>query len=560
MQRNISAFQGLSFDVAIIGGGITGACIAADASSRGLRVALVERADFAAATSAASSKLLHGGIRFLQQGRIGKVRESALERVYFQRLAPHLTHYVPFLVPTYSNWRKGKAMMIAGMTAYQALCAGQNKLIKDQQKKVPGWESLNREEVLKRIPGIHDKDLTGGVLFYESHMHNSERMVLAFLEHAYRLGAVMANYVEATGFIREDNRICGVKCSDLETDAKFEIRAQVVINASGPWIPGLNTSLDTSADKSPLTSIVTGYSKGAHIVTESVTKSCAIALPTKKQSEAVVSRGGRHVFIIPWRGHSLIGTTYSSYQGDLENVAATEADIEELIEDINQSFDEVKVSRQQVKYAYAGIYPLVTDSINPALYQGTGDYRIVNHENEDGLAGLISAFGAKYTTARLLAEKTLNELKKTPLKMKPGLPLREIALVSGDIDSIESFSNSKKAQYSDFFSQQVIENLVTNFGTDIDDVIKLAKDKPELQKSVSDGHDTIRAQILYAVTNEMALHLDDVIFRRTGLGTLGQPDKDSLRLCAELMAKQLAWDEERVNAEIATVEKRFNYA
>jgi glycerol-3-phosphate dehydrogenase len=487
------------------------------------------------------------------------VRESALERVYFQRLAPHLTHYVPFLVPTYSNWRKGKAIMIAGMTAYQTLCVGQNKLIKDQQKKVPGWEILNREEVLKRIPGIHDKDLTGGVLFYESHMHNSERMVLAFLEHAYRLGAVMANYVEATGFIREDNRICGVMCNDLETDAKFEIRAKVVVNASGPWIPGLNTSLDTSPDKSPLTSIVTGYSKGAHIVTESVTKNCAIALPTNKQSEAVVSRGGRHVFIIPWRGYSLIGTTYTSYQGDLENVAATEADIEELIEDINQAFNKVKVRREQVKYAYAGIYPLVTDSINPELYQGTGDYRIVNHENEDGLAGLISAFGAKYTTARLLAEKTLNEIKKSSLKMKPGLPLREIALVSGDIDSIESFSSSKKAQYSDVFSQQVIENLVTNFGTDIDDVIKLARDKPELQKSVSDGRDTIRAQIIYAVKNEMALHLDDVIFRRTGLGTLGQPDKESLRLCAELMAKELDWDETRVNAEIATVEKRFNY-
>jgi glycerol-3-phosphate dehydrogenase len=336
---------------------------------------------------------------------------------------------------------------------------------------------------------------------------------------------------------------------------EFEIRAQVVINASGPWIPGLNKSLDSSQ----MTSIVTGYSKGAHIVTEPLTRNCAIALPTKKQSEALVSRGGRHVFIIPWRGHSLIGTTYSPYRDELEDVAATEADIEELIEDINHAFACEKVSREQVKYAYAGIYPLVADSINPALYQGTGDYRIVNHAREDGLSGLISAFGAKYTTARLLAEKTLNEIRKSLPKMKQGCPLRDIALASGKIDSIESFTDTKKDQYSGIFSKQVIENLVTNYGTDIDEVIKLTRDRPELQKAVSDGHDTIRAQILYAIKNEMAQHLDDVIFRRTGLGTLGQLNNEALQLCASLMATELDWDEKRVDAEIAVVEKRFNY-
>jgi glycerol-3-phosphate dehydrogenase len=308
-----------------------------------------------------------------------------------------------------------------------------------------------------------------------------------------------------------------------------------------------------------MTSIVTGYSKGAHIVTEPLTRNCAIALPTKKQSEALVSRGGRHVFIIPWRGHSLIGTTYSPYRDELEDVAATEADIEELIEDINHAFACEKVSREQVKYAYAGIYPLVADSINPALYQGTGDYRIVNHAREDGLSGLISAFGAKYTTARLLAEKTLNEIRKSLPKMKQGCPLRDIALASGKIDSIESFTDTKKDQYSGIFSKQVIENLVTNYGTDIDEVIKLTRDRPELQKAVSDGHDTIRAQILYAIKNEMAQHLDDVIFRRTGLGTLGQLNNEALQLCASLMATELDWDEKRVDAEIAVVEKRFNY-
>ena len=555
MHRNIPAFENNEFDIVVIGGGITGACIAADASARGLNVALIERADFAAATSSASSKVLHGGIRYLQQGRIDKVRESALERVYFQRLAPHLTRYVPFLVPTYTNWRKSKLIMVAGMSAYQAICFGQNKLIQDPNKKVPGWESLSKNEVNDRIPGFRETGLTGGVMFYESHMHNSERMVLAFLDHAHQMGSVIANYVEATGFIYENKRVCGVKCVDLETQNNFEIRSKIVVNASGPWIPGLNKSLDNNS----LTGVVTGYSKGAHILTEQLTKDCAIALPTNKQSEAVLSRGGRHVFIIPWRGHSLIGTTYTPYKEKLENVAPTEDDIQELIADINNAFGGEKLKRNQVKFSYAGIYPLVTDSINPNLYQGTGDYRIVNHAKEDGMPGLISAFGAKFTTARLLAEKTLDEIGRGELKMKAGSPLREIALTSGKIDNIKTFTEEKKLQFKELFDAHTTEHLVTNYGTAVDEIALLVQDNPELRSKISNNHDTIHAEILYSINKEMALHLEDAIFRRTGMGTLGQLSKEALLACANLMAGELGWDNTRIETEVTRVENRYTY-
>lgn len=554
MIRNTKNFSNEIFDIAIIGGGITGACLAADASLRGLSVALIEKNDFGAATSAASSKLLHGGIRYLQQGQLNKVRESAFERTYFQRLAPHLTHYIPFVVPTFKEFKKSKLFMTAGMVAYQALCTGQNKLIQDPNKKVPPWEYVSPDELTQNISDFQQGN-TGGVLFYESHMISSERMTLAFLETAVENGAVIGNYIEAKSFLHDNQNMIGIRCTDLIEHSDFALRAKIIINAAGPWIPLLNETIFTKN----LNKIVTGFSKGAHIVTSKITDSHAIALTTTKKNEGLLNRGGRHVFVIPWRNHSLIGTTYDVYHDKLDDVRPTEENIDDLITDINSAFGCKKLTRNAVKYAYAGIYPLITDNINPNKYQGTGEYQIINHKNSEGFQGLYSVFGAKYTTARLLAEKALNVITKDLDKPVKPCTTRDTPLKAGKIENISDYRHKKKQEYATFTSSETIDHLITYYGTATDQIMNIAKTSTAFTKPLIENQHSIVAEIIYAIKNEMTYHLDDFIFRRTGIGTLGNPGDKALSHCASIMANELGWDERRIELEIDNVKKYYYY-
>ena len=211
MIRDTPSLASTEFDVLVVGGGITGAFVALDAAARGLTVGLVEKGDFGEATSAASSKLLHGGIRYLQQGQPRKVRESALERIRFQNLAPHLCRYVPFVVPAYRGWQKGRALLRCAMVAYNALCLGQNRHLRVPGRRVPRGRSISKQEIAQLLPGVLSEGITGGVLFYESHMHNSERMTLAVLETAASRGAALANYVQAQSLLSDGRRVSGVR-------------------------------------------------------------------------------------------------------------------------------------------------------------------------------------------------------------------------------------------------------------------------------------------------------------------------------------------------------------
>jgi glycerol-3-phosphate dehydrogenase len=540
-------------DILIIGGGITGACLAWDAVNRGLSVALIEKLDFGSATSSASSKLLHGGIRYLQQGRIDKVRESAFERIYYQRMAPHLTKYVPFVVPSYPNIAKSKMFLRIGMWLYSFACIGQNRRIKDIVKKVPGWKMLNVDQVSQYIPGIELAGITGGALFYESHMQNSERMTLAFIMSAAHKGAMVANYAAAEDFIKNGSTITGVNVIDSSTNKQYDIHASCVVNAAGPWIPLLNKGLATKK-------IVTAFSMGVHIVTSQITTPASIALPTKKQNQAIINRGGRHVFVIPWRGCSLIGTTYNAYSGDLNKVRPTEHDIEELIADINEASGKLVLRREDVKYSFAGIYPLIDNEINTKVYQGTGDYQVVDHAaNDDCADGLFTVFGAKFTTARLLAEKALNQIQNKFKKNFRPCQTRYLPLPCGDIDDLTGFHKEKKIQYGRLISEKIIDHLIVLYGRDVDLVLNYVQKDSCWRKTISENHLDIEAQIIFSVEHEMAAHLDDFLFRRTGLGTTGNPGDKVIFRCADIMSECLQWNEVRRQAEIERVFAYYEY-
>ena len=545
MKRRPGVLEADEHDVLIIGGGITGACLAFDAATRGMRVALIERDDFGGATSAASSKLLHGGLRYLQQLRFGKARESARERLFFQNLAPHLTRYVPFVVPTFRGLAKSKPVLSAGMLLYEALCIGQSELLLDQARAVPPGRALSVAEVTAMIPGIKAEGLTGGRLFHESHMISSERMTLAFVEGASAHGAVVANYVRADGFLRDGDRVVGVQATDTESGRALAIRARVVVNAAGPWIRTLNEQLGRGS----VGRVVTGFSRGAHLVTKSLTDGQAVALPTRRRAESVVDRGGRHVFVIPWRGHSLIGTSYGPHEGPLEDMSPTRSEIGDLIDDINAALGEATLAIDDVRHAFAGLYPLTAAEIDPQVYQGSADYQVIDHGADDGIPGLFTVFGAKYTTARLLAERAIDQIAPTLEGQWRDCQTRATGLPSAPVagDAFEA----------GVVPEAMADDLRTHYGRHAASVATLASEDVARTAPLGEGRGVWGVDPVWAVREEMAQHLGDVVLRRTGLGTLGNPGEAVLRRVARLMAVELGWDAAMIDSEVQATLERF---
>jgi glycerol-3-phosphate dehydrogenase len=565
MQRTRSLYRLSSrkFDLLVIGGGISGACIAHDAALRGFSVALVEKQDFGAFTSAASSKLLHGGIRYLPKGQLWKVRESGREQRLFHNLAPHLIQWVPFLIPTQKySLMQGALPLKAAMKVYGCCHRGLDALVEDSSRCPPSGDFVSPEELCSLAPQLSSlTKLSGAQVLFESHMHSSERMTLAFLKTALSNGAELANYLEVNSYINlshKHHRVQGVMVKDLLSDDIFPISAELTINAAGPGIPlvnGLDNSLPLYLHKE-----ITGFSRGVHLVTRQIHPHYAFALTTLKQTDDLVNRGGRHIFIIPWRGWSLIGTTNVPFTGDFSALQVSRQDVEDFLVEINACLPDLHLSHQDVHYAYTGIYPLTASIIEPEKYQGgSGDYQIIDHGCKDGVAGLITALGTKYTTARHLAEKTVDlAAKKLGVKARP-CHTHSSPLLEGNIRHLASFISRKQEQYSSLLPPEYLIQLIRQYGRDIDRVMGLAVHEPELLQPLSPQVSTCKVEILYAVQREMAMTLEDALFRRTALGTLGRPDDQALDQAAEIMADALDWDNERVQQEKEQVLSRYRF-
>lgn len=558
MKRAIPAFQAGEFDVVIIGGGITGACLAHDAALRGMRVALVEKDDFGMSTSAASSKLLHGGIRYLQKLQFGKVRESARERTYFQIIAPHATRAVPFMIPTIKgSLMKGRPALVAGMNLYRLLSFGLNSLIADPAKRIEHGRFYSRREVLERIPLLDAiEGLNGAHTLFEVHMNNSERMTLAFLKTAVDHGAVVANYVRVIDIIQKNGKISGVVCHDAVAGREFTIRAKLVINAAGPFLPGINRLIRGLR----LRKETTGFSKGVHLVTRQIEGRFALALSSGKKTEGLVTRGGRHIFVIPWRGRSLIGTTNVPFPGDLDQVRVTGRDIRDFLQDINAILPGVSLRESDVCFAFAGLYPLISDEIKTDTYQGTGEYQVVDHAKKDGLEGIVSVLGAKYTTARVIAEQAVDVVvDKLGLPDAPCRTSHE-PLSEGDIDNLQQFIAEKQERYRNVLAADTVSNLIAAHGSALDRVVTYLLQTDGYLEQLSADRETLVGEVAYAVEQEMACTMEDVVFARTGLGTIGHPGEAVLRRIFEIMSTLLAWPVERYRQELAAVEQRYHYA
>lgn len=557
MKRDIEKIKSAAFDLVIIGGGITGACLAHDAALRGLRVALVEKNDFGMSTSSASSKLLHGGIRYLQKLQFGKVRESARERTYFQIIAPHITTTIPFLIPTIQgSIMKGRAALLAGMNLYRTICSGLNGLVSDPSKKVEFGAFFSKSKVLKLVPMLTAIDgLNGAHTLFESHMHNSERMTLAFIKSAVHNGSQAANHVAVQRLISTDERITGVHCRDTLSGEEFQIEAKMVVNAAGPFLPGINSQIESLR----LFKNTTGFSKGVHIVVRQLEEKYALALSSGKKTEGLVTRGGRHIFMIPWRGRTLIGTTNVPFADKLDEIRVTDKDIDDFLQDINAIVPGLSLENGDVHYAFAGLYPLISDEIKTDTYQGTGEYQVVDHSEQGGPEGIVSVMGAKYTTARAIAEQAVDLIGRKMSMPDPRCRTASVPLFEGRIDNLEQFIAKKQQHYREILPAQTVHDLIVSHGSEVDKVIDYCRNQAGYLEKLSDVRETLVGEVAYAVEHEMACTLDDVVFARTGLGTIGHPGKEVLNRVVKVIGPLLAWDEPRCRDEIEAVERRYQW-
>ena len=536
MRRALDRLANETFDLLIVGGGVTGACVARDAAMRGLKVALVEKNDFAGATSAHNSKLVHGGLRYLRNFELGLVRESLKERRIWQRIAPHLVHPLPFLVPLYGGGFKARATLGVGLTLYDVLSFDKGWL-NDPDQRLPNHDWLNKNAALAAEPILDGPGLMGAYRYYDAQMYAPERLALECLIEADGDGAAIANYVAAEKILARDGRVEGCIVRDVFGGAAFDVRAKATLVAAGPWADiFLEQALGKPASHKLL------RSKGIHVLVPAMTKSNALT----------VAAAGGHFFVLPWHGHTLLGTTDTAFRSEPDAVGVSESDIAGFFAFINKYLPGAKLERGEVEHFYAGLRPLVDDGSGDT-YGASRRAELVDHGASDGMDGLFSAIGGKWTTSRDLAQGVVDTIvEKLSLKTAE-CETDEQPTAGGDVGRFADFLAAQRSEHADLPS---IEHLAHMYGTRLPDMLAETNNRPELRGAIGNAGD-IGAQVLFAIREEMALTLSDVVMRRTCMGQIGTPPREALEAVASLMAGELGWSAERKAAEIASLAPAF---
>ncbi len=538
LKRFIETYDNSEFDLLVVGGGITGAAVAYDAASRGLSVALVEKSDFGSGTSAVSSKLIHGGLRYLVTMEFGLVRESLRERRILENIAPNFVYPVPIMITTNRiKLTNSKWVIKLGMMIYDIFSFDKG-FTRDKSKRIPCHRSISAEKVLEAEPNVKREGLTGASVYYDCASINPERLTLAFVKSAVKHGAQVANYAKVEDFLTEDKgdyrQVQGARVRDLFSGTEHDIKAKLTINCGGPWADMILGLATEEADAAPLR-----RSEGIHFITKKL---------VNKYITGSMTPEGRHFFVIPWRNHSLIGTTDKEYIGNPDDYKVTRESIEELLAEVNNSFgNDTKISYEDILYTYGGLRPLVEDQTEE-VYESSRKYEIYDNR-QDGLEGLITVEGGKYTTSRNLAEHAMKTIvKKLKMKLKKTATHKDF-LAGSEIPDMEGWVADMKQKYSSF-PETTVDYLARIYGTELDVLMAIAAEKKEWAQPLNEDGE-MPAQVIYGIRNEMAMTLKDILFRRTGLGTLGHPGEDELKKIAETAAAELKWNRERYEAEYA---------
>ena len=528
-----------TWDVVVVGGGITGAGIARDAAFRGLKVAVLEKNDWSSGTSSATSKLAHGGLRYLKTYEFSLVRESLRERRYLEIIAPHVVYPLPFIMPIY----KQKFILTAGMILYDLLSYDKNRL-GDPSKKLPHFKLLSRKRTIALEPGIHSDGLKGGALYYDCQNLYPDRVCLEFVRDAVHRGAMAANYAKVTHFTSHAGNVTGVAVEDVLNPAQsYTISGKLVINATGPWADLMFQNSPAKLPKS------VRRSKGIHLVTRPLTNGHALVLETKT---------GRVFFVLPWRGYSIVGTTDVDYKGNPDDVHVTEKDRDDLIRELNEVYPSARLTADEVLYSYVGIRPLV-EEVGKDTTEVSRKHELYDHEQWDRVKGLITVMGGKWTTTRELAEE-VTDLAIKKLGREPVACTTRTPLDVGHIDNLQAYIDAQVEMWRGKADAALVRSLIEIYGTRYREVYeRYVLDGAPLDQDVfAVGHDEYAmGQIRDAIDNEMTVRLDDLLCRRTGMGTLGLLSHERVVAICRYMATCYGWDEGRVADEIDRYYRSF---
>jgi glycerol-3-phosphate dehydrogenase len=568
----VSALRENEFDVVVVGGGITGAGVALDAATRGFSVALVERADYAAGTSSRSSKLVHGGLRYLQNFDLGLVREALLERQLMVTLAPHLVHPLPLVVPAFDGARPDRLVGM-GLNLYDVMSVDRDRLRSRRGRRAravdrravgeqgdgaalvqenESWSPdrhrvISGEEVVELLPALAGREPTSGYLFYDCQT-DDVRLVLTVLGEAERFGAVCANRMDALNLLERDGRAYGVRVLDRESGEELDVHGANVVNATGVWadrlaLPASVTASSTGGEKSSdrgdshnesepdgrVPSI--RPSRGTHIILRHDD------LPLT--GGAIVPAGeGRSIFALPWLGRTLVGTTDRDYEGELEHVRASTQDVEYLLAAINEFFA-AELTADDLAGAFAGVRPLISSgdpkksvdiSRKAELYEAS--------------SGMLTITGGKLTTWRRMAKLTVDRLVQRDSRDAP-CRTHEIPLGQGvDPEKLSRVEGVPRESY---------RALAGRYGYAAREVLTLAQEKdpahPDLAQPIVPGLPDLLAEVALAVRREQARGIGDVLLRRTRLGLLAARELP-VRRVADVMARELDWTPERTEREV----------
>ena len=528
----LEALAGERFDVLIVGGGIVGAGALLDATSRGLRAALVEQRDIASGTSGRSSRLIHGGLRYLEQLHFGLVYEALEERARLLRLAPHLVTLEPFLFPIYGIPLLQQGFYGAGIFLYDLLGA----------RRDGGFaKHLRPSSAIEYAPDLRRKGLTGGIIYHDG-VEDDARLALAVLRTALAGGAVAATRVRAEAPLLDGERLIGATVRDLVSENRFEIRAERVIDATGVWAATPEARFATLEGGD--TKFVP--SRGSHIVIR------RDRLPA--QGGLTLRIPGRVVFIIPWPGHWIIGTTDHADPRRPEQVSAPVADVDELLNTVNRQLD-IDLSRGDIVGTYAGMRPLVGDP-GGSTVKASREHRVAADAS-----GLVRISGGKYTTYRVMARDVVDaSLGRTEAKRRRSgtaelpvvgaAPRSELAQIGASLERPLREAASAIGQTNPTWPARVAYRLADRYGREAVDVMALAREL-DLASPLGDGVDHLQAEVAWAARRELALSIDDVLARRMRLAQ-ELPDRGAsiAPRVAAILGDELGWDEERQADEV----------
>ncbi|MGH8870097.1 MAG: glycerol-3-phosphate dehydrogenase/oxidase [Actinomycetes bacterium] len=527
--RALAALQGGELDVVVVGGGVVGAGTALDVATRGLTVGILEARDWASGTSSRSSKLIHGGLRYLEQLNVGLVREALAERgLLVQRLAPHLVRPVPFLFPlTHRGWER--CYVGAGLALYDTLGYGTG-----HSRGLPHHRHLTRRQALRLAPALRSDALVGALQYYDAQVDDA-RHTLALVRTAAAYGAHTANRVQVVGFLREGERVTGVRAIDLETAESFTVRARVVVNATGVWTD------DTQAMVGGRGQISVRASKGVHLV---------VPRDRIRSDTGIVLRTERSVlFVIPWGRHWVIGTTDTDWTLDKAHPAASSTDIDYVLAHVNAVL-RTPLTRQDVEGVYAGLRPLLAGESEHTSALSR------EHVVATPVPGLVMVAGGKYTTYRVMAKDAVDAAAHSLGGWVAPSCTDRIPLLGAEGFPALWNARERLADESGLHVARV-EHLLRRYGSLVHDLLALVADDPALGEPVPGADDYLRAELVYAATEEGARHLDDVLTRRTRIsieswdrGVEAAPD------AARLVAPVLGWDTDHAAREAEHYRKR----